>query len=52
MREREFRALKESVALPGRPTRSKFRTMPPEEQQRAALQALEELRVLFRRATK
>ena len=28
MREREIRALQESVALPGRPTRSELRTMP------------------------
>jgi hypothetical protein len=52
MRERQFRALKESVALPGRPTRSELRTMPPDKQRRAAIEALEELRVLFRRAPK
>jgi hypothetical protein len=52
MREREMRALQERVALPRRPTRSELRRMPFEEQRRAALQALEELRVLFRRAPK
>jgi hypothetical protein len=50
MREREFRVLQERVALPRRPTRSEFRTMPPEEQRRAAIEALEGLRELFRRA--
>ena len=52
MRERQFRALQERVALPGRPTRSELRTMPPEEQRRAALEALEGLLELFRRAPK
>jgi hypothetical protein len=52
MREREIRALQESVALPGRPTRSQLRTMPPEERRRAAIEALEELLVLFRGASK
>jgi hypothetical protein len=52
MREREMRVLQERVALPRRPTRSKFRTMSPERQQRAAIEALEELLVLFRRASK
>ena len=46
MRERE------RVALPGRPTRSQLRTMPPEEQRRAAIEALEGLLELFRRAPK
>src|SRR6516225_10979952 len=52
MRERKIRVLQESVALPGRPTRSELRTMPPEEQRRAAIEVLEELRALFRRAPK
>jgi hypothetical protein len=52
MREREIRAWQESVALPSRPTRSQLRTMPPEEQRRAAIEALEGLRELFRRAAK
>ena len=52
MREREMRVLQERVALPGRPTRSQLRTMPPEEQRRAAIEVLEELRALFRRAPK
>jgi hypothetical protein len=52
MREREFRALQESVASPGRPTRSELRTMPPEERRRAAIEALEGLLELFRRAPK
>jgi hypothetical protein len=52
MRMREIRVLQEGVALPGRPTRAELRTMPFEEQRRAALEALEGLRVLFRRAPK
>jgi hypothetical protein len=52
MREREIRALQESVALPRRLTRSQLRTMPPEEQQRAAIKALEGLLERFRRAPK
>jgi hypothetical protein len=50
MREREIRAWQERVALPGRPTRSQLRRMPFEEQRRAGIEALEELRELFRRA--
>jgi hypothetical protein len=52
MREREIRALQERVALPGRPTRSQLRTMPPEKQRQAAIEALEGLLELFRRAAK
>jgi hypothetical protein len=52
MREREIRAMQKSVALPGRPTRSELRTMPPEKQRQAAIEALERLRELFRRASK
>jgi hypothetical protein len=52
MREREMRVLQERVALPGRPTRSQLRTMPPEEQPRAAIEALEGLLELFRRVPK
>jgi len=52
MREREIRALQESVALPRRPTRSELRTMPLEKQRQAAIEALEGLRELFRRAPK
>jgi hypothetical protein len=50
MREREIRV--ERVALPGRPTRSQLRTMLPEERRRAAIEALEGLLELFRRAPK
>jgi hypothetical protein len=53
MRMRQMQALQdsaESAALPRRPTRSELRTMPFEELRRAALQALEGLRVPFRRA--
>jgi hypothetical protein len=52
MREREIRVLQERVASPGRPTRSQLRTMQPEERRRAAIEALEGLRELFRRALK
>jgi hypothetical protein len=52
MREREMRVLRERVALPRRPTRSQLRTMPLEEQRRAAIEALEGLLELFRRGPK
>jgi hypothetical protein len=52
MREREMRVLQERVGLPRRPTRSELRRMPFEKQRRAAIEALEELLVLFRRASK
>ena len=52
VREREMRVLQERVALPRRLTRSELRTMPPEEQRRAAIEALEGLLGLFRRAPK